>query len=111
MARTALIFCMALLVGAMLAFPALAQSNQLGAAEYSFLQKLIAGTVGTTIGLLVTFYGLWTVFVKGQVYGLLIVIIGCMIIFGKEVYTGVRAVTCPIANSLGAACGGDTAGS
>lgn len=84
-----------------------AAGGAVGSAEINLLKAVFTGNIGLALGLIVAFFGLYTMVVKGNFGGgLFILVLGVLITLLPTFYNGVTQVTCPIARSLGGECGG-----
>ncbi len=82
-----------------------AAEGDVGAAELQLLEKIFTGNIGLTLGLIVAAVGIFT-FVNGNIIGgIIMVVLGVLITLLPGVYNGLRALACPIAESLGGKCG------
>lgn len=82
-----------------------AAEGDVGSAELHLFEKIFTGNIGLTLGLLVAAVGIFS-FVNGNlVGGIIMVVLGVIITLLPGVYNGLRAIACPIAESLGGKCG------
>jgi len=99
----------ALLLGAATAYAAPGSScTEAGCVELNLLVAIFTGNIGLVLGLCVTIMGIF-MFVKGDTGGAVwTMILGVLITMVPGVYSGLRLIACPIAQSLGGQCGGST---
>lgn len=94
----------ALLVGATV-LSAHAATTVAGQPELTLLQNILTGVIGKFVGLLVAFIGAITLVRGNSTFGITLIVLGILITMLPGVYNGVRKITCPIIEAIGANCG------
>jgi len=84
---------------------ACAYAQEVGQAELNLLVRILTGNLGYGLGLAVTALGIFTIARGNLFWGLSLILLAALVTVLPAVYSGIRDVTCPVAESLGGSCG------